>query len=70
MFNSVSMTGSGLLTMGLGLLLHWLGVNVETSQIAGWVDSIINVVGLVMLIIGQLKRKDLTFGLFRKVPLN
>lgn len=59
------MTGSGMLTIGLGMFLSWLGVNSDTSMIAGWVDSILNLAGLFMLVVGQLTRKDLKFGLKR-----
>lgn len=66
LFKNVSMTGSGMLALVLGTILSWLGVNADSSQLAGWVDSIISVVGLAMLIIGQLRRKDLKLGLIRK----
>ena len=65
MFKKFSMTGSGMLTIGLGMFLSWLGVNSDTSMIAGWVDSILNLAGLFMLVVGQLTRKDLKFGLKR-----
>lgn len=66
MFKTVSMTGSGMLVIALATILSWIGVNADSSQIAGWVDSILSVAGLLMLVIGQLKRKDLKFGFWRK----
>ena len=66
MFTTVSMTGSGLLTIALGTVLGWLGVNAEASQLAGWVDAIVKLAGLIMLVIGQLRRKDLSWGFWRK----
>lgn len=68
MFTSMSMTGSGILTVGLGALLGWLGVNADTSQISGWVNSAIEVAGLVMVIVGQFRRKDLSWGFWRITP--
>jgi len=59
------MTGTGMLTIALAYVLSWIGVTPETSQLAGWVDSIINLAGLVMLVWGQLSRKDLSWGFWR-----
>lgn len=66
MFSTVSMTGTGMLTLALSFLLSYLGVNAGTSQIAGWVNDILDIAGLFMAILGQLRRKDLSMGLFRK----
>jgi uncharacterized membrane protein len=66
MFKTVSMTGTGILTVLLSYVLSYLGVNAGTSEIADWVNSIINVLGLCWIIIGQIRRSDLDFGIFRK----
>jgi len=66
MFTNVSMTGTGILTIILSYILSVLGVNAETSQIASWVASMINLLGLIWVIWGQLRRKDLSVGFFRK----
>ena len=66
MFTTVSMTGSGLIALFIATLLGWLGINAETSQIVGWADSILSVFGLILLVWGQLRRKDLDWGFWRK----
>lgn len=66
MFTKYSMAGVGWLTVVLSYVLAYLGVNADSSQIAAWADNIIAVVGLIMIIIGQLRRKDLHLGLWRK----
>lgn len=60
------MTGSGMLVIALGYILNYLGVNADSSDLAGYADGILKVAGLIMLLWGQLRRKDLTWGLFRK----
>lgn len=60
------MTGTGFVVIGLGWILSWLGVNAETSQIAGWADSLVNIAGFIMVVGGQLKRSDLKWGIIRK----
>lgn len=66
MFTNYSMAGVGWVTVVLSYVLSYLGVNAEYSEIAGWANNIIGVAGLAMVIIGQLRRKDLFLGLWRK----
>ncbi len=66
MFQNVSMAGSGWLVIVLTYVLGLLGVNADYSEIAGYANNIMGVIGLALIIIGQLRRKDLTLGFWRK----
>ena len=59
------MSGTGLLVLGLGYVLNYLGVNADSSEVAGWADALLKVLGLVWMLWGQLRRKDLQMGLWR-----
>ncbi len=65
MFTSVSMTGTGLVVLLITYALQWLGVSFDQNQIAIIVKDVVEVVGWVLTIWGQLRRKDLSMGLFR-----
>lgn len=62
------MTGTGMIVFFLSVLFSWLGLNADAGQIQMWADALIKVAGLGMLILGQLMRQDLSWGLFRKRP--
>ena len=60
------MAGTGIIVSLLAFALPLFGVNVEEKDVVGFVDNIMKVVGFVLLIWGQVRRKDLTAGLIRK----
>lgn len=66
MFQAVSMTGSGLAVLAIVQLLNLVGVTVDESQVAQAVEGLVVLVGIVLTVLGQLRRSDLEFGLFRK----
>lgn len=63
---NVSMAGTGLLVMLIEVLLKILGVEVPEGGVAENINNVVMVVGFVLLIVGQVRRKDLKFGIFRK----
>lgn len=65
MFQNVSMTGTGIAVYLVGLALNHAGINYDAGQLAGAVDGAFVVVGFVLTIWGQLRRRDLSMGLFR-----
>lgn len=60
------MTGTGLIVSALVFGLPLIGVEVAQGQIAEFVENCIKVIGFVLLVVGQVRRSDLRFGLFRK----
>ncbi len=65
MFTTVSLTGSGLLVLILTYVLQWLGVQFDANQLTVIIKDALEIAGWLMAIIGQLRRKDLSMGLFR-----
>lgn len=65
MFQNVSMTGTGIAVYLIGLALSNAGLNYDAGQLAGAVDGAFVIVGFVLTIWGQLRRADLSMGLFR-----
>lgn len=66
MFANVSMTGVGAIITVLQGALTLLGIEVAEGAVASAVNGIIQAVGIILLIIGQFRRKDLKFGMVRK----
>ena len=69
MFNTVSMTGTGISTLLAGVLvevLSYVGVTIAQTQAADAVVAASTLIGLVLTVIGQLRRKDLKMGIVRK----
>jgi nucleoside permease NupC len=73
MFLQTSMTGVGLAVVIITTVLNFFGIVPavdQVSQIVGDILTIVSdcavVVGWLLTIWGQLRRTDLTFGLFRK----
>lgn len=65
MFTNISMTGTGLAVIIITYVLQWLGVQFDANQVTVIVKDVIEVVGWLLTIIGQLKRQDLSFGFWR-----
>lgn len=60
------MTGTGVIVSILAFALPFFGVTVEESQIAEFVKNAAEVIGFVLIVIGQLRRPDLKMGVIRK----
>ena len=66
MFSNTSMAGTGVAITLIMLAIKLLGLDIDEGQVTEVVTSGGQVVGFVLLVIGQVKRKDLKFGLLRK----
>ena len=66
MFIGTSMAGSGLVVSVLVFGAKFLGLDLDEGTITEGVANILAAVGFVLLVWGQLRRKDLNWGLFRK----
>lgn len=66
MFTNVSMTGVGGLVTAAFVLLQLFGVEVPEGTAAQVTEAIVAIVGVVLLVWGQLRRKDLIGGIVRK----
>ena len=60
------MAGTGAIITIVVMFAKLLGIEIAESEIQKGVEGLIAMIGLVLLIVGQLRRKDLTLGLFRK----
>ncbi len=65
MFKSVSLGGSGWLVLGLLWFLKAIEVDFDESQASHIISITWELVGFLMLIVGQLRRKDLSWGFWR-----
>lgn len=65
----ISITGSGLLVLIVEALLHTFGITPDAGSVAAVVNAAIIALGWITLIVGQLTRKDLHFGLIRKTSV-
>ena len=59
------MTGTGIIITLLEYSLTAMNVNFEAGSVSSFVNSVVVVVGFIFAVWGQLRRKDLSFGLFR-----
>lgn len=66
MFTNVSMAGTGSAIVLLEGLLRFLGVEFPEGSVAQAVNGFLAFLGFALLVWGQLRRKDLKFGLLRK----
>lgn len=67
MFDSKSMTGVSVIVYLIALDLQYIGVDgIENEAIAAFVLNVAEIVSFVGIIVGQLRRKDLKFGLVRR----
>jgi len=62
----VSRAGAGLYTFVLVLVARWFGIDLDEGDATEIITSSITLISFILLIWGQLARKDLMFGLFRK----
>lgn len=67
MFTSVSMAGTGaIVVVVVELLLKLAGVEVEEGTTLEAVNAVVTAAGYVLLVWGQIRRKDLVAGLLRR----
>lgn len=66
MFANVSMTGTGIVVYIIGLVLFHSGINFDAGQLEGAVQGAFTLGGFLMMIWGQVSRKDLSWGFWRK----
>jgi hypothetical protein len=55
-----------LYTFVLVLVARWFGIDLDEGDATEIITSSITLISFILLIWGQLARKDLMFGLFRK----
>lgn len=60
------MTAIGAIVTISGLLLKMLGIDVAETEVERAVEGFVAIVGIIALIYGQARRKDLRLGIFRK----
>lgn len=66
MFTNVSMTGTGMGVLILVGVLQWLGISFDANQATTIVKDIVEVGSFVLMVWGQLRRADLSWGFWRK----
>lgn len=64
--NQISIAGAGVYVLIIQMILNLFGITPDAGSVMGVVNGVITVAGWALVIIGQLKRKDLTAGLIRK----
>ena len=66
MFTNVSMTGTGITIVLIETILRVMGIEFPDYSVTETVNGIISAGGFVFLVWGQMRRKDITWGIFRK----
>jgi len=64
-FKKHSMAGTGMIVALLAYVARWQGLDLDEANLTENVVRLMEVVGYIMAIFGQVKRKDLNMGLFR-----
>lgn len=60
------MTGTGLIITVAQVLFAAFGVEYDPESLAAAANGLVTFIGFILVVWGQLRRKDLKFGLFRK----
>jgi hypothetical protein len=66
MFTSISKAGLGMYITVIVGFLHAVGVDFDGGTLTEAVFAILEGIGAILWIVGQLFRKDLSWGIFRK----
>lgn len=66
MFNKVSMTGTGIIITIITSILSYYKISASGGDIAQAANGIIAVFGLIFMVWGQIRRKDLVNGIKRR----
>lgn len=64
--NNISFAGAGTYVLVIETVLRLVGLELPDGSVAAAVNGLVVFLGFVLLIIGQLRRKDLHLGLIRK----
>lgn len=62
---NVSLAGSGIIVLLVTNLLQWIGIG-EVGDVSGAITGMLEFVGWVALIWGQLRRSDIMLGILRR----
>lgn len=65
-FNTVSMTGTGVVIAVITFLFQFFEIEVSNEIITTAVEAVLTLVSFVLLIWGQVRRPDLKAGIVRK----
>ena len=64
--SNISITGIGVIITVLDAILPLVGVRLEPGTVSSAINGIVSFVGFILLVWGQVRRKDLKYGFFRK----
>jgi len=62
----ISITGVGAIITLLEAIAKWVGLDIPEGTFTSGVNGAISFIGLILLVVGQLRRKDLKGGIIRK----
>lgn len=62
----VSFAGLGTIALTIEAILRIIGIEFTEGSVEAALNGLVVFVGFVLLIVGQLRRKDLKYGLLRK----
>jgi len=65
-FKTVSMTGTGIVVELLLWAVEYFNLTVGGGEVEAGVKGLFAFLGLAFIIVGQVRRKDMKFGLVRK----
>lgn len=65
-FNEKSMAGVGVAITLLTLASKYFGLDIDEGAITEGITAIAQGIGFVLIVIGQVRRKDLKFGMVRR----
>lgn len=63
---SISLAGTGWIVIAIMWLLNFFGLDADEGSVTATVEAALVVFGFVAALVGQIRRKDLKFGLIRK----
>jgi uncharacterized membrane protein len=66
MFTNVSLTGTGIIIFLISAGLEYFGIVVDENIVANAVNGFVSVLAFATIIVGQLRRSDLSFGFWRE----
>lgn len=66
MFTNISKAGLGMYVLLLVNLLAAIGINFDANELTEAIYLILNGIGAFLWLLGQMLRKDLYWGIFRK----
>lgn len=66
LLDKTSLAGNGWIILLVALAVNWSGLDLDQAQITETATQIAGTVGFLAALVGQVRRKDLEMGLFRK----